>query len=106
MRALAVTSAERWPTLREVPTMAEAGMPDFVVTVWGGLAAPARTPRSVIERLNAAMRQIAEDPAVRERFLQGGARALWSTPEDAVARAARERPMWRELVRISGAQAD
>jgi tripartite-type tricarboxylate transporter receptor subunit TctC len=42
MRALAVTSAERWPTLPDVPTMAEAGMPDFVVTVWAELVAPRR----------------------------------------------------------------
>ena len=106
MRALAVTSAERWPTLPDVPAMAEAGMPDFVVTVWAELVAPAQTPRSIVERLNGAMRQIVGDPAVQERFLQGGARAVWSTPEDAVARAAGERPKWQELVRLSGAQAD
>jgi len=106
MRALAVTSAERWPTLPDVPTMAEAGMPDFVVTVWAELVAPAQTPRAVVERLNGAMRQIVGDPAVQERFLQGGARAVWSTPDDAAARAARERPKWQEMVRISGAQAD
>ena len=106
MRALAVTSAERWPTLPDIPTMAEAGMPDFVVAVWAGLVAPAQTPRRAVERLNGAMRRIAEDPAVQERFLQGGARAIWSTPEDAAARAARERPKWQEMVRLSGAQAD
>jgi tripartite-type tricarboxylate transporter receptor subunit TctC len=106
MRALAVTSAERWPTLPDVPTMAEAGMPDFVVTVWGALVAPAQTPRPIVQKLNGAMREIAADPGVQERFLQGGARAAWSTPEDAAARAAGERPKWQEMVRISGAQAD
>ncbi len=104
MRALAVTSAERWPTLPDVPTMAEAGVPDFVVTSWCAFAVPRGVPRAIIDRTNAAMRQAAEDPAVRERFLQTGARALWSTPEDAAARAARERPMWREVVRLSGAR--
>jgi tripartite-type tricarboxylate transporter receptor subunit TctC len=103
---LTVTSAERWPTLPDVPTMAEAGMPDFVVTVWGELVAPAQVPRPIIERLNGAMRQIAGDSAFQERFMQGGARAIWSTPEDATARAAQERPKWQEMVRISGAQAD
>jgi hypothetical protein len=43
---------------------------------------------------------------VQERFLQGGARVAWSTPDDAAARAARERPKWQDMVRISGAQAD
>jgi tripartite-type tricarboxylate transporter receptor subunit TctC len=105
IRALAVTSAERWPTLPEVPTMAEAGLADFVVTVWGTFIAPAGTPRPVVERLNAAMREVAGDPAFRQRLLEGGALALSSSPEDAAARADRERPMWRELVRSSGAKA-
>ncbi len=104
MRALAVTSAERWPTLPDVPTMAEAGVPDFVVTSWCAFAVPRGVPRAIIDRVNAGMREAAEDPAMRERFLQTGARALWTTPEDAAARAARERPMWREVVRISGAK--
>jgi tripartite-type tricarboxylate transporter receptor subunit TctC len=106
MRALAVTSAERWPTLPDVPTMAEAGVPDFVVTSWCAMAFPAGVPRPILERVNAAMKAAADDPAFQQRFLQGGARALWSTPEDAAARAARERPMWREVVRISGARLD
>ncbi len=104
MRALAVTSAERWPTLPDVPTMVEAGMPDFVVTSWCAFAVPRGVPRAIIDRVNAGMREAAEDPAMQERFLQTGARALWTTPEDAAARAARERPMWREVVRLSGAR--
>ncbi|MCB4823528.1 Bug family tripartite tricarboxylate transporter substrate binding protein [Roseicella aerolata] len=106
MRALAITSAERWPSLPEVPTMAEAGMADFVVTVWGGFVVPAATPRPVIEKLNAALRQVVEDPAQRQRIEQTGARPIWTTPEAAAARAAAERPMWRKLVQDSGATAD
>ncbi|MCK8785741.1 tripartite tricarboxylate transporter substrate binding protein [Roseomonas sp. NAR14] len=106
MRALAVTSAERWHTLPEVPTMAEAGMPDFVVTVWGGFVVPAGAPRPIVDRLNAALKQVAQDPAQVSRFEQIGARPIWTTPEQAAERAARERPMWRQLVQTSGAQAD
>ena len=98
MRALAVTSAERWPTVPEVPTMAEAGMPDFVVTVWGGFVAPAATPDAVVNRLSAAFKAVVDDPAGRDRFARVGARAIWTTPADAAARAARERPMWRETI--------
>ncbi|KAA2213393.1 Bug family tripartite tricarboxylate transporter substrate binding protein [Teichococcus oryzae] len=105
IRALAVTSAARWPTLPDVPTMAEAGLLDFVVTVWGTLIAPAGTPPAVVQRVNAALRQIAADPAFQQRLLDGGALALSSTPEEAVARIDRERPMWRDLVRTSGAKA-
>lgn len=104
MRALAVTSAERWPTLPDVPTMAEAGVPDFVVTSWCAMAFPAGVPQPITDRAAAAMRESAQDQAVQERFLRTGARAVWSTPQEAAARAARERPMWREVVRISGAR--
>jgi tripartite-type tricarboxylate transporter receptor subunit TctC len=104
MRALAVTSAERWPTLPDIPIMAEAGMPDFVVASWCAFAVPRGVPRAIIDRANAAMREVAQDPAIQERFLRTGARALWTTPEDAAARAARERPMWQEMVRLSSAR--
>jgi tripartite-type tricarboxylate transporter receptor subunit TctC len=104
MRALAVTSAERWPTLPDVPTMAEAGVADFVVTSWCAMAFPAGVPAPIIARANAAMRTAQAEPAFQQRFLAAGARALWSTPEAAASRAARERPMWQEVVRISGAR--
>jgi tripartite-type tricarboxylate transporter receptor subunit TctC len=103
MRPLAVTTAERWPTLPDVPTMAEAGQPDFVVTSWGAFVVPSGTARNVIDRLSEAMQEIAADTAVQRRFLVAGARVIASTPEQASARAVTERPMWKELVRISGA---
>ena len=104
MRALAVTSPERWPLLPEVPTMAEAGLPDFVVTSWCAFAAPRGVPRAVVARANAAMREAVEDPDLQDRFLRAGARAVWTTPEEVAARVERERPMWREMVRLSGAR--
>ena len=104
MRALAVTSAQRWPTLPNVPTMAEAGQKDFVVTSWAGFVVPAGTPRPIVDKIAATMRAVAADPAVQQRFLVAGARILASTPEEISAQAARERPMWREMVKVSGAQ--
>jgi tripartite-type tricarboxylate transporter receptor subunit TctC len=104
MRALAVTSAERWPTLPDVPTMAEAGLPDFVVTSWGAFVVPAGTPQPVIGRIADTMRDIAADAGLQQRFLLTGARCIASTPAQAAARAAQERPMWQEMIRISGAQ--
>ena len=106
MRALAVTSAQRFPTLPEVPTMAEAGVPDFVVTSWQTFVFPAGTPRAVIARLNAALKRISEDPEMQKRFVDTGALMAWSTPEEVQARIARETPMWREAVRISGARVE
>ncbi len=104
MRALAVTSSQRWPTLPKVPTMAEAGMKDFVVTSWGAFVVPAGTPRGIIDKLATAQKKIAADPAVQKRFEVAGARVLSTTPEEAAVQGARERPMWQEMVKISGAR--
>jgi tripartite-type tricarboxylate transporter receptor subunit TctC len=106
MRALAVTSAQRWPTLPDVPTMEEAGLKDFVVTSWAAFVMPAATPRPIIDKLSGAMKQIAADPAIQKRFLVAGARVLSSTPEQAIAFAAKERLMWKDVVAASGAKAD
>ncbi len=104
MRALAVTSAERHPALPDVPTMAEAGVPDFVVTSWCAMAFPAGVPAPILARANAAIREIKGDSAFQERFLRTGARAVSSTPEAVLERARRERPLWQEMVRVSGAR--
>ncbi len=102
MRALAVTSAQRWPTLPDVPTMAEAGMKDFVVTSWGAFVLPAATPRPIVDKLSQAIGKIAADPDMQKRFLVAGARILSSTPEQAIAFAAKERAMWKGVVALSG----
>lgn len=106
MRALAVTSQQRWPTMPAVPTMAEAGLKDFVVTSWAAFVVPAGTPRPIIEKLSAAMKQVAQNAEVQKRFQVAGARCLASTPGEAAAQGARERPMWREMVKVSGAKAE
>ncbi len=106
MRALAVTSAQRWPTMPDVPTMAEAGVKDFVVTSWAAFVFPAGTPRPIIDKLAAAMKQIAAEPEIQKRFLVAGARCIASTPEEAVAYAARERAMWKDVVALSGAKVE
>jgi len=106
MRALAVTSAQRWPSLPDIPTMGEAGIKDFIVTSWAAFVLPAGTPRPIIDKLSAAQRHIAAEPEVQQRFLVAGARAVSSTPEEALAYAAKERAIWKELVALSGAKAD
>jgi tripartite-type tricarboxylate transporter receptor subunit TctC len=106
MRALAVTSAQRWPTMPDVPTMAEAGLKDFVVTSWAAFVFPAGTPRPIIDKLAGAMKIIAAEPEMQKRFLVAGARAISSTPEEALAYAAKERAMWKDIVALSGAKAD
>jgi tripartite-type tricarboxylate transporter receptor subunit TctC len=102
MRALAVTSAQRWPTLPDVPTMAEAGVKDFIVTSWGAYVMAAGTPQAIVDRLSAAHKEIAADEALQKRFLAAGGRLLHSTPAEAKAFAAKETKMWQEVVRLSG----
>lgn len=106
MRALAVTASQRWPTMADVPTMAEAGVKDFVVTSWAAFVFPAGTPRPIVDKIAGAMKQIGGDEEVRRRFLTGGARLISSTPEEALAYAARERAMWKDVVAASGAKID
>jgi tripartite-type tricarboxylate transporter receptor subunit TctC len=102
MRALAVTSAQRWPTLPDVPTMAEAGVKDFIVTSWGAYVMAAGTPQAIVDKLSAAHKEIAADEALQKRFLAAGGRLLHSTPAEAKAFAAKETKMWQEVVRLSG----
>lgn len=106
MRPLAVTSPARWPTMPDVPTMAEAGMPDFVVTSWAAFVVPKATPRPIVDKLSAALREITAEPSVQQRFQVAGARSFGSTPEEVQALAAKERVMWQEMVRVSGARLD
>jgi tripartite-type tricarboxylate transporter receptor subunit TctC len=102
MRALAVTSSQRWPTLPNVPTMAEAGVADFIVTSWSAYVVPTGTPQAVIEKISAAHKAIAADEAMQKRFLAAGGRLLFSKPAEAKAFAATETKMWQEVVRLSG----
>src|SRR4029453_15933934 len=73
VKALAVTSAARHPQLPDIPTMAESGISDYVTTFWTGVVAPAATPASVVDRLNAAISNGLNSPQVREMLAKVGA---------------------------------
>ena len=81
MRALAVSTAKRSSALPEVPTVAEAGLPGFVFDFWIGLLAPAKTPRAVVNKLNAEIAKILEQPAVKDRMAKLGAESMPMKPE-------------------------
>jgi tripartite-type tricarboxylate transporter receptor subunit TctC len=106
LRGLAVTSPKRSPAAPDLPTMIEAGVPDFQAMVWQGFSAPAGTPRPIVERLNAAMRQALQAPEVVARFKELGAEPVGSTPEafDMLIRS--ELGVWAEVVRRSGIKAN
>ena len=102
VRALAVTSSERWPTLPEVPTMTEAGIKDLIITSWGAFVMPRGTPPAITEKVSTALQTIAADPGLRQRFLDIGARAISSSPAQLVQFAEQERVKWKEIVALSG----
>src|SRR5215470_6206523 len=82
LKAIAVTSLKRSVAAPDVPTIAESGIPDYVVDSWYGALAPAKTPPAVIARLNQAFVKVLENPQIKERLLAQGAEAAPSTPAD------------------------
>jgi tripartite-type tricarboxylate transporter receptor subunit TctC len=101
VRALAVTSDRRFAALPDVPTMGEAGVADYEVASWNALAAPAKTPAAVIERLNVAANEALKNPAVQERLLALGVRAQGGTPQQLQALLASEVRHWGEVIRAA-----
>ena len=106
VRALAVTCPERWPTMPEVPTMAESGVKDFIVTSWGAFVMPKGTPSAIVNKVSGAIAEIARDPGVKEKYLLTGALLIATTPKETEAFAERERAKWKEVVKLSGARLD
>jgi tripartite-type tricarboxylate transporter receptor subunit TctC len=106
LRALAVVAPQRSPALPEVPTVAEAGLPDFEVTTWYGILAPAGTPRNVITRVNGELVKIMHAPELREKLAATGTDPLTSTPEEFAAYIKREITKWGEVIRKAGVKAD
>ena len=86
--------------------MAEAGVKDFVITSWGAFVLPKGTPPAIVNKLAQTIRDIAREPAMQQRFLEMGGRAVSSTPEELAAFAEKERVKFKEAVRLSGAKLD
>ena len=98
VRALAVTTENRLPTLPDVPTLKESGLPDFVVTGWSGLFAPANTPEPVIKKLYEAVERTMQHPSVRERIIATTAEIPESNPPDFAKFVDKEIAMWRDVI--------
>jgi tripartite-type tricarboxylate transporter receptor subunit TctC len=102
LRALAVTSAERWPELPEVPTMIEARYLDDPYETLFGLVAPAGTPAAVIDKLNAAVNAGLRSPEMRANLARIGIEPRSGTAAEFAAIIAGEASKWAEIVRITG----
>ena len=104
--ALAVTTDERTPLLADVPTMKEAGVPDFDIYTWFGLMVPGSTPDDIVDELNAAIVPVLRDPATVKKFQSFGALPAPNTPAEFSAMVEREAEKYKMLVKISGARVD
>ncbi len=101
MRGLAVTSKKRSQTLRDVPTMAEAGYPDIEGDNWQGVLVPAGTPKEIITLLHRQLVKIIALPEVKERLVVLGFETVASTPDEFALQAEIEFENWAKVIRAS-----
>jgi hypothetical protein len=90
LRGLAVTSAKRHASWPDIPTMAEAGVPDMEVPVWTAFFAPAKTPSAIVQRLYKEVARVVHTPEVKKRFAEMGLDPVGSRPEDLAKTVARD----------------
>ena len=103
LRALAYAGSKRSPILPEVPTFAEAGIPDFENTSWFCLMAPAGTPRAILGRIQEDVSRITRDPAFNQQWLAGrGLDAVGDTPEQLAELIRSEIPYWARIIKVAG----
>ena len=102
VRALGVTAKKRSAMLPNVPTIAEAGLPEYEATTWFGVMAPARTPRSVIDRLNRAIVDALKKPEMIEKIRSIGAEPFSNTPEEFKDLIRADTEKWRVVVKAAG----
>ena len=102
LRALAVTSPQRFAAAPDVPTIAEAALPGYEMTNWYGLLAPGATPKDVVTKINAEVTKILNFADVKERLLADGAMVIGSTPEQFAAFLRQETAKFAKVVKASG----
>jgi tripartite-type tricarboxylate transporter receptor subunit TctC len=106
VRALAVLSESRVPSLPEVPTAKEAGVDNFVVTVWYGLFAPAGTPRAIVERLAREVIRALESPELRKQLDNMGVDPWPGTPDELESLVRSETARYATLIKSIGLRLD
>jgi tripartite-type tricarboxylate transporter receptor subunit TctC len=105
LRALGVTGLERSPLFPELPTIAEAALPGFEAVLHYGIVAPAGTPKPIVDKLNAALRQAVMSDDMKQKLAADGTEPLASTPEQYAADIDKEETKWSAIIKKSGAKA-
>ena len=106
MRALAILNTRPVESMPGVPTSAEAGMPQLLVVNWFLLAAPAGTPRTVIDKLNAETIKVMQTAESRQHFANLGGEVISTTPEQALAFVREEYARWGKVIREANIKAE
>ncbi|MBU8542358.1 MULTISPECIES: Bug family tripartite tricarboxylate transporter substrate binding protein [Roseomonadaceae] len=104
VKLLAVTAPSRFPTLPEVPTSAESGLPDYIVRSWNAVVFPARTPRPLVEAMNRAIRRALAVPEIRTRLIELGGLPEASSPEELGAMIPAEVAAWGRMAQLAGVE--
>ena len=99
LKVLGISSGKRFPTLPEIPTVAEQGLSGFEAISWAGVCAPGRTPADVVGKLHAELVKALKAPDIAERLLRDGIEPIGNTPEQFREHTRREREKWGKVVR-------
>ncbi len=105
LRALAVTSPQRWAASPDLPTMAESGFPGFDATAWFGLMAPAPTPAAILAQLHGEIVRIVALPDIRKKFDDVGMAVIGNTPAEFAREIALQTPKWAKVIEQAGLKA-
>ena len=106
LRVLAVSGSKRSPALPDAPTVIESGIPGYVFDVWYGMLAPAKTPRTIVTKLNAEINRALKNPALVQRFAAAGLDTAGGTPEAFEKLIRGEIPKWRKVVAAANIKVD
>lgn len=106
LKALGVSTQKRSAAFPDVPTLQEAGVPDFEVDSWYAMFVPAKTPKVIIDKLNRALNTVVADPMIREKLLAQGAEGVGGTPEALGKTVTAELPKWGKLAKDANIKAD
>ncbi|MGZ8208881.1 MAG: Bug family tripartite tricarboxylate transporter substrate binding protein [Burkholderiales bacterium] len=106
LRALGVSTSKRSPTAPDVPTVAESGLPDFDVTVWFAVLAPAATPRDIVTRLNRVLVKALQGADVREKLASQGAEPIGNTSEQFTGQMKADLAKWAKVVKAANIKLD
>ena len=106
VRAIAVTTPQRWPGAPDIPTVAESGLPGYEVSGWFGLLAPAGTPKAILDTLQQTVAAAVKDPEVAKHMLELGAQPIANSPDVFAAQIKFEVEKWHKVVQATGVKVE